>query len=394
MKPRALASLLAVLLAAASARAEEPPRSGGGDPPQKEHGADAIAVPLVSYSSDYGFTFGAVAGAYFYGPGYRPYRHAVAVQGFVSTRGVQNHFLRYDGPRMVGPLRLEARLEYRREILSPFFGLGNRSAPDFDGNTSDERYNYRRLSPSVWLRLRGRPWGDQHPLGTHLGYQWRTTRVTAYDGSVLSTVKPLGYRGGSSGQLQAGLYWETRDNESNPSKGGLEEIAVRVAGRPTGSRYPHAGLTLGTRRFFPLSHRLVLAQRVVADFLVGDVPFFEWNTTGGITSAEGVGGQSSVRGVERNRFSGQYKLLSNSELRYLGFPVRLIRWEVQLGAVAFLDLGRVWHPTVDDGPWYAWHTGTGLGLRLSRGAAVVRMDTAVSPETGRLGLYVTFGQMF
>ena len=47
-----------------------------------------------------------------------------------------------------------------------------------------------------------------------------------------------------------------------------------------------------------------------------------------------------------------------------------------------MDFGRVWHP------------GIGGGLRLSRRAAVVRMDYARSTESGRRRFYPTFGHMF
>src|SRR5688572_6392154 len=80
---------------------------------RKEQGFDAVGVPLLSFNSDLGFGYGAVGGAYIYGPGYRPYRHGLALQAFFTTRGVQNHWLRYDGPRLIGSARLEARVEWR-----------------------------------------------------------------------------------------------------------------------------------------------------------------------------------------------------------------------------------------------------------------------------------------
>src|SRR5207248_1909557 len=95
--------------------------------------ADAIALPVLSYSTDLGLGFGAVGGAYLYEPGYEPYRHAVGAQLFFTSRGGQSHFLRYDGPDLLGPFRLEARLELKREQQAPYFGPGNRSAADFAG---------------------------------------------------------------------------------------------------------------------------------------------------------------------------------------------------------------------------------------------------------------------
>ena len=55
------------------------------------------------------FGYGAVGGVYVYSPGKRPFAHAISAQTFFTTRGVQNHFLRYDGPELFGNVRVEAR---------------------------------------------------------------------------------------------------------------------------------------------------------------------------------------------------------------------------------------------------------------------------------------------
>ncbi|WP_228530683.1 MULTISPECIES: BamA/TamA family outer membrane protein [Myxococcaceae] len=360
----------------------------------RQHGVDMLALPIVSFSSDQGMGYGVVGGAYVYGEGYAPYRHALGLQMFVTQRGSQSHFIRYDGPRLLGPLRVEARVEFRRETLSPYFGGGNESAPQFSGDMTDQRFNYARLSPGAWVRLRGKPLGEQSPLQAYVGYNWHTTQVRVYEGSVLSETQPPGSNGGCSAQLLSGLLWDTRDNEVDPTRGGVEELSVRVSAMPTGSSFDYAGVTLGERRYARISSRVLFAQRLSLDVLFGEVPFFEWAQTGGITSSEGVGGMTSVRGIERNRFAGYIKAFSNSELRVHATEFHLLGEANRLGVVGFLDLGRVWHPGAQDGKWYAWHPGVGGGLRLARRAAVVRMDYALSTETGRQGLYFSVGQMF
>ncbi len=395
------AALLGAQAAALSAQAVAPAGLAPvptGAPPASPAGrprtADVLAIPLASFSSDQGLGYGLVGGGYLYGEGYAPYRHALGLQVFFTQRGSQSHFLRYDGPRLHGPLRVEARLEFKREQLSPHFGAGNDSARTFRGDMSDPRFNYARFSPGAWLRLRGKPLGEQSPLQAYVGYSWRSTRVRAYEGSVLSETQPTGMEGGRNGQLLTGFLWDTRDSEVDPTRGGVEELSVRVSATPTGSSFDYVGITLGERRYVRLGPRLLFAQRLSLDVLFGEVPFFEWAQTGGITSSEGVGGMTSVRGIERNRFAGYIKAFSNSELRLHATGFHLFGAENRLGVVGFLDLGRVWHPGTEDGAWYAWHPGVGTGLRLTRRAAVVRMDYALSTETGRQGLYFSVGQMF
>lgn len=360
----------------------------------KESGYDVIAVPLVNFNSDQGFGYGAAGGTYIYGPGYRPYRHALGAQVFFSSAGVQNHFVRYDGPHLLGPARVEARLEFRRELLAPFYGPGNLSAPEMKDPT-DRLYTYERVSPGGWVRLRGRPLGDAHPLEAYVTYGFRRTEVITSEGSLLGALRPRGTKGGSTGQLAAGVLWDVRDDEADPTRGGLWELGVRVADPMTGSRYRFAGVTAGWRGFWSVvPGRVVVAQRLTFDHLMGDVPFFEWPNLGGMNPSEGIGGMSTVRGVPRNRYAGATKAVSNSEVRVNAFQFNLLRAPVRVGALALLDLGRAWHPGVDDGAWYRWHPGVGAGLRLTRRAAVVRFDYALAPETGRQGVYVTFGHMF
>ncbi|HEX8438456.1 Omp85 family outer membrane protein [Archangium sp.] len=391
-------ALLLTTLATATAAAPSAPASATTapveEPKKKERGADAIVLPLLSYNSDMGFTYGGVAGAYLYAPGHTPYQHGIALQAMFTSRGQQSHYLRYDGPQLIGPMRLELRLEYRRELRSPFYGPGNVSAQDFRGDENEERFNYKRGSPGAWLRLRGRPFGETHPFQSYVGYSWRYTEVDSFEASVLEELKPVGIEGGPTGQLSAGVLWDTRDNETDPSRGGVEELGLRVSGSATGSRYQYAGVTLSERRYWKLNSRFLVAQRLTLDVLFGEVPFFEWVNTGGVSTSEGIGGMSSVRGIERNRFAGNIKAFTNTELRFRAFDFNLFKAPVTVGGVAFVDLGRVWHPDVTDGPWWRWHPGMGGGLRLTRRAAVVRFDYAISPETGRQRMYLNFGHMF
>ena len=360
----------------------------------QERSIDALAVPLLSFNSDQGVGYGGVGGMYLYGPGYVPYQHALSAQVFFTRLGIQNHFLRYDGPGLLAGMRVEARLEYRSERLAPFLGPGNLSAPDYTGDLRDRRFAYQRRSPAAWVRVRQKPLGADSPLQTYVGAAWRTTWVGAYEGSVLQALRAPGIHGGATGQFLAGAMWDTRDDEADPSRGGLSEVGLRLAAPFTGSRYRFGGVTVASRRFWPLGGRLVLAQRATFDHQFGDVPFFEWANIGGMAGAEGVGGMSSVRGVPRNRYAGNTKAFLNTELRLNAFRFPLFGQPTVVGALAFLDLGRVWHPRMDSGPWYLWHPGVGAGVRVARRAAVFRFDYAVAPETLRQGVYFTFGHMF
>jgi hypothetical protein len=377
-------------------RAQEEGTGGAGASGTRPRSFDALGVPLLSYNSDLGWGIGLVGGGYYYAQGYTPYRHALAAQTFFTTEGVQNHWLRYDGPDLLGKARLEVRAEFRRELLAPFYGVGNLSGAGFEEGVSEERlWTFDHFFPGGWARVRTRPGGSGHPMELYGGYGFNWVRVNPYEGSRLQADGPQGLAGGPHARALMGAAWDSRDSEADPTRGGVEELSLRISAPPLGSRYAYGGITLSERRFFSLgTPRLILAQRLVLDVLFGEPPFFEWAQIGGMQGGEGVGGMSSVRGVPRNRYQGNIKAISNTELRFYVFDFPLFGEPVKFGGVVYWDMGRVWHPGVEDGAWHAWHPGVGGGLRLARRAAVVRFDYAVATENLRQGIYVTFGHMF
>lgn len=373
-----------------------PRRAPPEDAPQQRRGIDGAGVPLLSFNSDTGVGYGAVGGLYLYKPGYVPYRFALAAQVFFTTRGVQSHWLRFDAPDLWPRARLEIRLEQSRELFSPWYGPGNRSSPEAVGALVGSRaYAYDLLQPGGFVRLRSRPWASHPSLQPYAGVDYHYSRVRPYPGSVLEREAPRGISGGHVTQALVGLLWDTRDDENNPSSGGLGELSLRGAARGLASDYGFWGGTACDRRYVALgTKRLVLAERVCVDALLGGYPFFELTNVGGISLAEGVGGMSSVRGVPRNRYAGSVKAFVNLELRWLPWTFQLLRAPVHVGGLAFVDAGRVWHPGTDDGTAWTWHPGAGLGLRVVRRAAVLRFDASLELETGRKAFYVSFGHMF
>lgn len=360
----------------------------------RQSGVDALAVPLLSFNSDVGVGYGAAGGAIIYGKGYFPYKYSLSAQVFFTTHGIQSHFIHIDAPNLIGPVRIESKLEYRHDLFAPYFGPGNESSPGVIGNRRERQFSYDLHSPTGMARARWRPLGDATPLEVSAGYMYEQITIKEYGGSLLSEQNPIGVLGGPNGMVLYGISWDTRDFETNPSKGAFYELAFRSAGSLTGSRYAYSGITLNLRQYVPIGDKVVFAQRVVADFLLGNVPFYEWSRIEGPTTIEAIGGMTSVRGVPRQRFQGDFKVISNSEVRYnfWGFP--LLKQRVDLGVVGLVDLGRVWQPGIPDGPWYQWHPGVGAGLRAARRAAVARLDWGLDTENGRQAIYITFGQMF
>ncbi|MGI5862891.1 MAG: BamA/TamA family outer membrane protein [Myxococcales bacterium] len=383
----ALGTAALFALAAPGAAADEP----ADEPSQPERRFDALAIPLVSYNTDEGFGLGLAGGAYFYRRGTEPYAHAVAAQVFFTTGGIQSHFLRYDGPEFLGSsLRLEGRLSYRAEKFDPFYGLGNASSPGLAIELRTPAFSYRSRQAGGWIRVR--LGGERPNPRPYAGYEFAYTLVRPYPGSVLEQEAPLGLDGGPTGRLLAGLLWDTRDNEGDPRSGGTTDLALRVANKATASRYDFGRLDVVLTRFAPLGARFVLAARLSFDWAFGDVPFFELPYVGGLYQTEGIGGMSSVRGLPRDRYVGELKVLGNAELRATLVDFFFFGATTSLRAVAFVDGGRVWSDSGAAANGAGLHGGAGVGLRLVRGAAALRFDYGVSAEFQ--AIYLTFGQVF
>jgi hypothetical protein len=383
------------------APSEQPASSPPASPvPERagERGFDLLPLPVLTFNSDTGFGGGLVLSAHVYGKDYRPYRHGLTAQFFVTTSGFQGHYLTWDAPHLLGPVRLEAHLEFHKDLYAPYYGPGNHTFPGQSLNGPDRSFGYLNVWTWEWIRFRVKPLGDTRPLTLYAGYQYRYFWISPYASSVLAQQSPRGIHGGRDGSVFAGILWDRRDDEQNTRRGYLVQFGGRMARHGTASLFDYQGLTFGTRLFWSLgTPRLVLALRGEADHLWGDLPFWEWNQLGGISSIEGLGGLDTVRGVPRNRYGGNTKVLGNVELRWATVQIPWGPAPVEIGLLGFIDTGRVWQPGQPDGKFFdsnEWHSGTGGGLRIARRAAVIRADFGVDLETGRTGVYVAFGQLF
>lgn len=385
-------ALIATVWAVGQARGAE------GEKHERDEGVDIAGVPLLSFNSDTGVGFGAVGGAFFYGPGYRPYQHALSAQIFFTTFGIQGHYLAYDAPRLLGPIRVEAHLEFHRELYTPFYGAGNDTVP---GETLDEaktRLGYLGTLATLWVRFRLRPFGEGHPFQLYAGYQYGRNSVRPYPDSIIRNLQPPGAAGGDNPHVLGGILWDTRDDEMDATKGSYAELSGRMARKWTNSEFEYQGLSVSFRKYVPIfTPKFLLALHAAGDHLWGNVPFWEWVNFGGISHFEGIGGQHTVRGVPRDRYQGNTKVFGNAELRFYVIEFPALGATIKIGGDVFFDTGRVWHPGVPDGKLFqasGWHSGAGGGLRLARRAAVIRADYGVELGTGRQAIYLTFGQLF
>lgn len=180
--------------------------------------------------------------------------------------------------------------------------------------------------------------------------------------------------------------WDTRDIIADPNRGSLRNLSWRYAGGFLGGENDFSLYSLEQRKYLPMrAGKDVLAMRLMLGASSGDVPLFDsWS----------VGGATTLRGYQQDRYRGENLILGTLEYRY--------HLSKSLGLVAFADAGDAFggtFPTVvpgfnipaeDDN--LALHVGLGLGLRAKTPLGPIRIDWGIGSEGSEV--HFGFGQTF
>lgn len=198
--------------------------------------------------------------------------------------------------------------------------------------------------------------------------------------------KIFGINGGLLSIIQAGLIYDTRDFESDPSKGIVAELSDEVSAPIIGSAYLFNKVLLQFKHYYQIAPEIfpktVLATRIGYGTIMGDqAPFFEyqdqWSPDGSI---KGLGGSQTLRGYKENRFLGRTVAYANIELRHRLGELSVLGQNFNFGVVPFIDLG-----TVGDQVFQVnlpqTKASTGIGLRVGWNlSTILTFDFAISPE--------------
>ncbi len=408
------------------------------DPERLEIGG----FPALGYSIDRGLGLGVLLNLARFSRGYYPYRWRLRLRAQFTARidlagGIEipyhDHFVVLDLPKVSEGIRLQLQAGFRRFSTAGYFGLGN-AAPTsspwegIDPEKAPEQYRaarryqqYDRIYPQIAFAARIALWrqGKQRLelfLSTDLTYNV----LTIYPGSRLEedvrestqdTQRGAVLRGHLKGlaphflwMSAAGLLWETRDHEFNPTRGGFHEISLR--GSPgVDARLAFGGLNATFRWYVPIYREyLVFAARLLGDILWGTVPFYLLAEHGGFFPAGTFGSSEGLRALPLGRIHGKIKLLGTIELRSMFWSFRLFSLPMRLGAHLYADVGRAWLDDTEAAKRFDGFPSTetlwglkiagGGGLRLQWGEAiVVRLDLGYS-NTGDVGFYLGTAQAF
>jgi outer membrane protein assembly factor BamA len=332
-------------------------------------------VPLVFPTPNTGFNLG-VRTVFANIRRQDPHQFLFEAQLLSSDRGRYKHFARIDAPRAFdGSFRISAKIAYDRDISLRYFGVGNNLVVDSNRTSPDNTYYQDILEgPSFNLEIL-KYFGKYFRAGPVINLKWNA--VSVYPGSLLETQNPLGTAGGRTHSLGLAFIYDELDFEPYPSRGYLHELYLSYSHPAWGSDYTFFRGTFTFRKYFALTKDLILANRLIAELLLGDVPFYEMGAMGGSQPAQDFGGSRFMRGYLGNEYIDKMKMAFGMELRWDPIEWELGGQVLNIGFCPFIDVGRVW-PQV---PWPITdlHASVGWGMRfIWNHRFTIRADYAIN----------------
>lgn len=376
-------------------------------------------APMIGGNSDIGVQFGGVATVARFGDGIEPYRWNMNLVLTASVRSgphgpeiaQQSYLYHLDIPDLVPDvLRMRMTVSYERIVNQGYYGLGNASSSEIpmDFNGPPQRY-HEFDQRAVVLRTLNRI-KLKRPYVLMVATNFRYVLPTAYFDSKLA-------RDASQGTLRGlhplfplavgvGLGYDSRDNETFPTRGMFHQIGIRAAyAFPASASVQYGSVGTVLAGYVPIGGPFVFAARGVIDAQFGHVPFYDLFTGGVFQTQYLPGGPEGVRGVPVGRYLGLLKFVANVELRALLYEFHFLGDTFHLGGNVLADTGRVWqdyhfnNPADGSGIGLKW--GAGVGAYLQWGQAVLfRAEIAYSPDAAAVspgfpfGVYIADSVMF
>ena len=323
-------------------------------------------LPVVGWDSDLGFQYGACVDIFNYGDGsnYPSYNYKVNLEASTYTGGSSLLRCYGDFKTLIPDGKLFFDCTYFNAKKFDFYGFNGYASPYMpghlypvpgevleDGATSAfywMRRNQFRLVTSVQRRITG----NLH-WAAGLGYyniQTGKVKINGYENQVtlydlyrrFGLIRDNEANGGNVLQFKAGLIYDTRDHDSDPTRGlNIEATLVGAPDIIDRAGYSNLGFTFVGSHYVPVyKDRLTFAYRLgVQAKLAGEIPYYFINNLNTLffrkVYTEGLGGNASVRGINRNGVVG-------NGWRIVNF--RFINQNFHIALNPFFDMGQVIQP--------------------------------------------------
>jgi outer membrane protein assembly factor BamA len=337
------------------------------------------ALPAVTYDSDLGFQYGALAEFFNYGnPSVYPdFLDHTYTEISRYTKGSGIYRFMFESNHLIPGVQWISDLSYLPNQAQTFYGYnGYESVYNkdwMDDKSADYRtrmfYRYQKNQFRFKNDFQGKLSGDHLKWSAGFAFQDFTTSSVNIDKlnkgkkdklplvdsvpGLFERYQALGIipageaKGGWINTVKVGITWDSRDNRPNPMKGLWTEIGIEAAPKFMGNNWGFSKLYIIHRQYFTLIEKnLSFVYRLGYQATIsGHVPFFDQTEviTSRLTGAtsEGLGGSKTLRGILLDRVVGDDFFMGNVELRWKPLYFKLFKQDCYLGLNGFYDFGMV-----------------------------------------------------
>ena len=343
-------------------------------------------LPVVAFDADRGFQYGALLNIYNFGDGstYPNPKSWWYIEASAFTGGTWNLFLNYDNREIWDNTRLSVCTNYSNESALDFYGFNGyqsiytyaqkdffQNNPDeftFDDSKKGEKaqakfdnglgkapkgfYRYSRQSIRAKADLTGKIANNFYWEAGYTFYwinhkEFTPKGYTPADGSLYQLYKEWGILNDTGenqflSAIKAGLMYDSRNVQNNPTKGIWAEAHAIVAPKWLGSSMDSYKLSATFRQYVPLgTDKLVFAYRLAYQGFLGKntpwylMPFY--SSMGYTRDFDAIGGYRTTRGLMLDRVQGLHTGFYNIELRYRFVDFQMLNQNISFALSGFTD---------------------------------------------------------
>lgn len=267
--------------------------------------------------------------------------HNYQVSAAFGSEGYRNLTLHYENFTISNSsLGLDLTLGSTNEPRSRFFGIG--SLANEDAETAYRKINLKGILDLYTLPIQNLRLGFGVSYNDYDVEESFEDIITKEDLPFLQDSDLanglIGLNGSSEIGVRFNAIYDHRDQEFVPSRGFYAKMTLSrnslsdIENAELSSSY--YGLSLDMRQYFSgPSQKLVVLMRGALDLKSeADLPFYQLSSLGGITSS---------RAYDRDRYLGQHSAFASAEMRYTFFTIPVLGYPMSIEMGAFLDVGEV-----------------------------------------------------
>ena len=351
-------------------------------------------LPVVAFDADRGFQFGALLNLYNFGDG-KNYPNPNSqwyfeASAYTKEASINSYKLivNYDNKTLIPGVRMSICTGYYKDSALDFYGFNGYQSnyipmtelndegyfkylPDAAGEKLMEKgktpkgfYRFSRdlikakadftgkiLDNLYWEAGYNLSWmktGSFTPNGYEVfagnDFEHGTTLFDLY--KAWGIIPEDQAEGGLTSAIRAGLMYDSRNIENNPTKGIWAEAHVIAAPKWLGTTDPHYKFCATMRQYVPIvPEKLTFAYRLAYQGTFGSnapwyaMPFY--TNMGPKADNDGFGGYRTVRGLMLNRVQGQDVGFYNIELRWRFIDFQLANQNIAFALSGFTDAAHV-----------------------------------------------------